>query len=170
MNNLFFLHGLKGSSQGTKSLFLKKYFPDCIIPDFSEDMHQRMNQLKPLVKSPAWLVGSSMGGLQALFFANFYPNLVKGMVLIAPAVGFFEDSWCSASDLERIKSLIIPENIPCTILAGLDDDVIPMNDIEALIDRSQKSPSIKLLKLEDDHQLNQSLEILLKEIKLLIEK
>lgn len=109
-----------------------------------------------------------MGGLQALFFANYYPDLVKGMVLIAPAVGFFDDTFCSASDLEKIKSLVIPENIPCTILAGIDDTVIPMDDIQALIDRSPKSPLSKLLKLKDDHQMNQSLEILLEEINLLI--
>jgi Predicted hydrolases or acyltransferases (alpha/beta hydrolase superfamily) len=115
MSNLFFLHGLNGSSKGTKSQFLKQYFPDCIIPDFGEDMRERINQLTPLVTSPAWLVGSSLGGLQALFFANHFPELVRGMVLMAPAVGFFDDSWCSAADLQKIKSLVIPENIPCTI-------------------------------------------------------
>ena len=168
MNHLIFLHGLKGSSKGTKAVFLKKHFPTCLIPDFAEDMHQRMDQLKPLVITPVWLIGSSMGGLQALFFANYYPELVRGMLLIAPAVGFFEDSWCSPEELKKIQSLIIPENMPCTILAGDNDTVIPIDDIQALVDRSPESSLLKLMTLKDDHHMNQSLDILLKEIKLLV--
>jgi len=167
MKHLIFLHGLEGSSKGTKAVFLKKHFPACLTPDFTEDMHQRIDQLKALVKSPVWLVGSSMGGLQALFFANYYPDLVRGMVLVAPAVGFFEDSWCSVAELKKIQALIIPENIPCTILAGINDTIIPMAEIEALVERSPKSTLVRLLKKDDDHQLNQSLETLLKEIKLM---
>ena len=145
MKHLIFLHGLKGSSKGTKAIFLKKHFPACLTPNFTEDMHQRMDQLKSMVNSPVWLVGSSMGGLQALFFANYYPNLVRGLVLVAPAVGFFEDSWCSPAELKTIQSLIIPETIPCTILAGLNDVIIPIEDIQALVDRSPESASLKLL-------------------------
>lgn len=168
MKNLFFLHGLKGSSKGTKSQFLKRHFPLCTIPDFPEDMHKRLEQLKSLIHQPAWLVGSSLGGLQALFFAKFHPELIKGMVLIAPAVGFFENSWCTEAELKEIKQLTIPKHIPCTILAGCNDTIIPMDDILSLINRSQKSNITKLLKLEDDHNLNNSLDILLSEIRLMI--
>jgi len=167
MKHLIFLHGLKGSSKGTKASFLRKHFPTCLTPDFTEDMQQRIDQLKSMAKFPVWLVGSSMGGLQALFFANQYPNLVQGMVLVAPAVGFFDESWCSPEELKKIKSLIIPGNIPCTILAGVNDTIIPVDDIQALFDRSPESSLSKLLKLEDDHHMNQSLDILLREINLL---
>jgi pimeloyl-ACP methyl ester carboxylesterase len=49
------------------------------------------------------LVGSSMGGFAAAWFALQHPDAVAGCVLIAPAFRFLQRRWDSLSDEERIR-------------------------------------------------------------------
>ena len=39
---LLFIHGLAGSSQGFKSIYLRKLYPDLVAPDFPGDVWERM--------------------------------------------------------------------------------------------------------------------------------
>lgn len=65
-----FIHGLEGSSQGTKSRYLRQLFPDIITPDFRGPLEDRMTQLEALLasKSNLILIGSSLGGLMAAIY------------------------------------------------------------------------------------------------------
>jgi uncharacterized protein len=47
------------------------------------------------------LVGSSMGGFAAAWFARRHPDAVVGCVLVAPAFGFLERKWSALTDAER---------------------------------------------------------------------
>lgn len=47
------------------------------------------------------LVGSSMGGFVAAWFARRHPDAVVGCVLVAPAFGFLERKWTALSGDER---------------------------------------------------------------------
>jgi len=165
MNMLYFFHGMEASPQGTKAQFLRKHYPDIIIPELPPDIYKRIEIINNLVTEPAYLIGSSLGGLSALFFAMEKPDLVKEMILLAPAVGFSDPEFFNARDLKKINSTLIPAGIPCVIMAGEEDDVIPLEDIRALVSRSPARNQIKLLTVKDNHSLNQSLDLLITLVK-----
>ncbi len=169
MKNIYFLHGMESSPKGTKAQLLKKHYPGCIIPHLPPDLKERDKILNDLITSPSWLIGSSLGGLSALFFAMEKPDLVKEMVLLAPAVGFFDPQLFSVEEQDRIYSTYIPDEINCTIFAGTRDDVIPMESILDLISRSPSHSGITLHKLDDDHSLNRYPEKLLESVQKMID-
>jgi pimeloyl-ACP methyl ester carboxylesterase len=84
---LCFLHGLDSSPQGTKASLLRAYDPRCLIPNLPPDINERLKVLEHGLRAPAPLVGSSLGGLTALMYAMSHPEMVHGLVLLAPAVG-----------------------------------------------------------------------------------
>lgn len=146
---------------GTKSVFLKKHFPECDSPELTPDIQERKKVLQDLIKDPAYLVGSSLGGLSALLFAMENPDLVKAMIILAPAVGAFNMDLFDKKDLGEIKKTYIPKGIPCLVIAGELDDVIPMGAIEEMISRSPDQNLISMKKVKDGHSLNNSLALLL---------
>lgn len=165
MNPLVFLHGMESSPQGTKAQFIRRHFPDCIIPELTPDIHARLSVIDEFVSKPSFIVGSSLGGLSALMFAMKRPDLVKAMILIAPAVGFFDQRVFSEEDKAVIRQTFIPPKIPCLVMIGKKDDVIPRTDIDAMIERSPDKRLVRTILRDDDHALNQSLDVLLYEIK-----
>ncbi|MBT6502577.1 MAG: alpha/beta fold hydrolase [Deltaproteobacteria bacterium] len=165
MPTLMFLHGMESSPLGTKSQFIKSHYPDSLIPELSPDIHERKSVIEKIVKKSVRIVGSSLGGLSALLYAMSFPERVEGMILIAPAVGFFDQTVFNENDKALIRQTCIPAGIPCTVMIGKKDDVIPQADIEAMIARSPDQGIIKVIKQDDDHTLNQSLDLLLMEIK-----
>lgn len=169
MTDIIFLHGMEVSPQGTKSQFLRKHFPNCRIPDLPPDTQKRLTILDDYITQPAYLVGSSLGGLSAILFAMKKPHLVKGMVLMAPAVGFSE--FISVENQEALvaQQTYIPPDIPTTVIAALHDEVIPLAAIEQMVARSPSRQNIKFIKADDDHRLNQSLDYLLSSLKSLIQ-
>ncbi len=106
---VLFLPGLLSDMEGTKARFLAGHlaergraylrfdyrghgrssgrFENCTLGDWLEDA---LNVLTRLLGIPALLVGSSMGGWIALLCAKARPELVEGLVLIAPAPDFTE--------------------------------------------------------------------------------
>jgi Serine aminopeptidase, S33 len=169
MKNLFFFHGMESSPKGTKAALLKKHYPDSTIPQLPPDLVKRDWIIEDLVKEPSWLVGSSLGGLSAILYAMKQPGMVKGMILLAPAVGFFTDGFFTQEDRNRIQTAYIPEGISTTILAGKRDEVIPLFAIEEMIERSPEKKRIKLIKLDDDHSLNQFPDLLVDLIKKMLD-
>ncbi|WP_170572504.1 alpha/beta fold hydrolase [Ruegeria atlantica] len=118
---IVFLGGLKSDMEGTKAVHLEAWakargqaflrfdysghgesseaFTDGCIGDWHEDTVAAMTAL---TEGPLVVVGSSMGGWQALLLAKVMPERIAGMVGIAAAPDFTEDGyWASFSDEQK---------------------------------------------------------------------
>ena len=118
---LVFLGGFRSDMAGTKALYLQDWagragraflrfdysghgqssgdFIDGAIGDWFEDA---LAAVTALTTGPQVLVGSSMGGWIALLLAKAMPERIAGLVGIAAAPDFTEDSmWAGFSDAER---------------------------------------------------------------------
>lgn len=116
-----FLGGLKSDMGGTKALFLESWaretgraflrfdysghgqssgtFEDGAIGDWAQDTLAAVDHL---TSGPLLVVGSSMGGWQALLLARARPARIRGLVTIAAAPDFTEDSyWAGFSAAQR---------------------------------------------------------------------
>ncbi len=118
---IVFLGGLKSDMEGTKAVHLEAWakargqaflrfdysghgesseaFTDGCIGDWHEDT---VAAVSGLTEGPLIVVGSSMGGWQALLLARACPERIAGMVTIAAAPDFTEDGyWSSFSDEQK---------------------------------------------------------------------
>jgi predicted alpha/beta superfamily hydrolase len=161
---LCFLHGLDSSPQGTKSVLLRKRYPDCWIPALPPDVDERIGILESKVREPLTIIGSSLGGLTAIIYAMGHPRMVKGMVLLAPAVGVRDGSLFTEEQKARLSQLFIPRGIPTRIIAGVRDEVIPLSAIRQLVSRSPEAERIQLLEVDDDHNLHNSLDLMIQAV------
>ena len=119
-----FLGGLKSDMNGTKALHLEEWckkrglaflrfdysghgessgaFEDGCIGDWAEDTREI---LAALTQGKLIVVGSSMGGWQALLFSRSKPERIAGLVTIAAAPDFTEDSYWSLFTNDQKKLL-----------------------------------------------------------------
>lgn len=118
---IVFLGGLKSDMEGTKAVHLEAWaqaqgraylrfdysghgessgtFEEGCIGDWHEDT---VAAVDALTEGPVVVVGSSMGGWQALLLARVMPDRIAGMVTIAAAPDFTEDGyWASFSDAQK---------------------------------------------------------------------
>lgn len=118
---IVFLGGLKSDMQGTKAIHLEDWakikgqaflrfdysghgessgtFEEGCIGDWAEDT---LAAVTSLTEGPLVIVGSSMGGWQALLLARAIPERIAGMVTIAAAPDFTEDGyWASFTDAQK---------------------------------------------------------------------
>ncbi|CUJ89959.1 acetoin dehydrogenase E2 subunit dihydrolipoyllysine-residue acetyltransferase [Ruegeria denitrificans] len=118
---IVFLGGLKSDMEGTKAVHLEDWaqtrgqaflrfdysghgessedFTDGCIGDWHEDT---IEAVTALTEGPLIVIGSSMGGWQALLLAKRMPERIAGMVTIAAAPDFTEDGyWASFSDEQK---------------------------------------------------------------------
>lgn len=118
---IVFLGGLKSDMEGTKAIYLEAWaqargraylrfdysghgessgtFEDGAIGDWHQDT---LAVIDALTKGPLIVVGSSMGGWQALLLARARPDRIAGLVTIAAAPDFTEDGyWASFSETEK---------------------------------------------------------------------
>lgn len=116
-----FLGGLKSDMEGTKAIHLEGWararggaflrfdysghgessgtFEGGCIGDWAEDT---LAVVTALTDGPLVVVGSSMGGWQALLLARVIPTRIAGLVTIAAAPDFTEDGyWASFSDAQK---------------------------------------------------------------------
>ncbi|MCF3596020.1 alpha/beta hydrolase [Rhodobacteraceae bacterium LMO-12] len=116
-----FLGGLKSDMEGTKAVHLEAWarargraflrfdysghgessgrFEDGCIGDWHEDT---LAAVETLCEGPMVVVGSSMGGWQALLLARALPERIAGMVTIAAAPDFTEDGyWADFSEAQK---------------------------------------------------------------------
>lgn len=116
-----FLGGFMSDMNGTKAVYLEDWarqqgraflrfdysghgessgkFEDGCIGDWAEDAQAAVTAL---TKGPQILVGSSMGGWIALLLARRMPERISGLVGVAAAPDFTEDSmWPGLSDSQR---------------------------------------------------------------------
>ncbi len=117
-----FLGGFKSDMQGTKAVYLEEWaraqgraflrfdysghgesseaFTDGCIGDWFEDACAALG----LIEGPVVLVGSSMGGWISLLVARVIPDRVAGLVTIAAAPDFTEDSmWAGFSEAQKAE-------------------------------------------------------------------
>ena len=116
-----FLGGLKSDMEGTKAIHLENWcqargqsflrfdysghgessgtFEEGCIGDWHEDT---LAAVTALTTGPLLVVGSSMGGWQALLLARAIPDRIAGMVTIAAAPDFTEDGyWANFTDDQK---------------------------------------------------------------------
>jgi hypothetical protein len=138
---VLFIHGLEGSPRGTKAVFLAERF-DATTPamntgSFPESLATQVAALDAL--RPAVVVGSSFGGAVAVELLR-QGAWAGPTVLLAPA----------AAKLGLANRL--PEGLPITVVHGLRDDIIPLDDSRALA--ATGSPDlVRLIEVDDDHRL-----------------
>jgi pimeloyl-ACP methyl ester carboxylesterase len=146
---IVFLGGLKSDMQGTKAIHLEDWaqaqgrgflrfdysghgessgaFEDGCIGDWAVDARAAV---KELTRGPLVIVGSSMGGWQALLLARAIPDRIAGLVTIAAAPDFTEDGyWCSFTaeqkqTLEAVGHVELPSDYmePYVITRRLIED------------------------------------------------
>ncbi|WP_324755067.1 alpha/beta hydrolase [Roseovarius sp. Pro17] len=120
---IVFLGGFISDMQGTKAVYLERaakvrgqaflrmdysghgassgVFEEGCISDWAADA---VAVIEALAVGPQILVGSSMGGWIALLIARMMPERVAGLVTIAAAPDFTEDSmWAGMNDIQRAK-------------------------------------------------------------------
>ena len=110
-----FLGGLKSDMEGTKAIHLEAWcaaqgraflrfdysghgessgtFEEGCIGDWAQDTTEALTKL---TSGALIVVGSSMGGWQALLFARAYPDRIAGLVTIAAAPDFTEDGYAAS--------------------------------------------------------------------------
>ncbi len=154
MSALTFLHGLESSPDGFRANYLRARFPEIQVPALMQDPWQRHRLLLETLREPTFLVGSSLGGLSALLLARDVPERVRGMVLLAPAVGFHDAAYRTPEVLQVVERLVIPTGIPTTVIMGRDDEVIPFASVTALIARSPEPDHITFVPVTDSHRLH----------------
>jgi pimeloyl-ACP methyl ester carboxylesterase len=123
-SHLMFIHGLEGTSQGTKAVLLRSLFPAMLIPDFRGTLEERMDTLYPLLgDQDVWtLIGSSFGGLMAALFACQQPAQVRKLVLMAPALILPQFA----------ASPPAPVDIPTIVYHGRQDQIVPLEPTRKL--------------------------------------
>lgn len=141
--NLIFIHGLEGTSQGDKATLLRGIFPGILTPDFRGPLEERMTQLHAIIgDSSGWtMVGSSFGGLMAALFACQRPQQVEKLVLLAPAL-IWPDFTAAPPD---------PIDVPTVIFHGSQDPLIPLEAVRSLA--SQVFRNLEFHEVDDDHGL-----------------
>jgi predicted alpha/beta-hydrolase family hydrolase len=138
-----FLHGLASSSRGFKATMLRGLFSDIVIPDFEGSLEERMAQLAPILADGRdWvIIGSSMGGLMGALFTCDYPERVKKLILLAPAL-----TWPDFADHPPP-----PVSTPTVVYHGRRDTVVPLEPVRALCGRV--FTNLTFHAVDDDHRL-----------------
>lgn len=146
---IVFLGGFMSDMQGTKAVYLEDWcraqgraflrfdysghgesggaFEDGCIGDWAQDAAAAITAL---TEGPQVLVGSSMGGWISLLTCRAMPERVAGLVTIAAAPDFTEDSmWAGFDAAQRAAlmaegAIVIPSDYgdPYTITRGLIED------------------------------------------------
>ena len=143
--DVFFLHGLDSSIQGTKARWFRDHFPQVGMQDYHGDLTQRLEQLEMQLagRDRLILVGSSFGGLMATCFALRHPKQCLRLILLAPALNFTE-----------YQPPASPTAVPVVLVMGEQDDVCPP---ALVLPQAQATFSNLTVRIEDDdHMLHRT--------------
>ena len=159
---LIWAHGLWGSPNGSKITAIRESGIEVVSPDFNNmELDERIRILNELVsKQKVILAGSSYGGLACALVAQQYPKQIKGMLLLAPALHLPE------SPNDDPEKLIAPNDFPITIIHSVTDEIVPVSASKDYIKRS--GDNIKLIEVKDNHVLENSIELIISEAKILL--
>jgi len=139
-----FIHGLLGSSRGTKASFFRERYPDMIIGDFRGTLSERMEALTGILanKTSLILVGSSFGGVMAAIYGLNNEESVKKLILLAPALSFHEFEPYLEQTIE----------VPVIIYHGTNDLVV---SLEPVYENARKVfKNLTFNRVDDDHVLS----------------
>ena len=159
---LVWAHGLWGSPNGSKVTAIRESGIEVISPDFNEmELIDRVELLKETVEiGNVVLAGSSWGGLACALTAMQIPEKLKGLLLLAPALHYPE------SPNDEPEKLIAPDSVPVTIIHSTTDDIVPISASKNYIERSGNN--VQLIEVEDNHVLENSIELIISEAKKLL--
>ena len=145
-----FIHGLEGSSQGTKSRYLRQLFPDLITPDFRGPVADRMAQLESLLASTSnlILIGSSLGGLMAAMYTCQHTARMQQLILLAPALA--SDAFVPFHHC-RVE-------VPTRVYHGIQDDVVPLEPVRTVAQKVFTRLTFEAV--VDDHFLSKTLTVI----------
>ena len=159
---LVWAHGLWGSPNGSKVTAIRESGIEVISPDFNEmELIDRVELLKETIEiGNVVLAGSSWGGLVCALTAMQIPEKLKGLLLLAPALHYPE------SPNDEPEKLIAPDSVPVTIIHSTTDDIVPISASKNYIERSGNN--VQLIEVEDNHVLENSIELIISEAKKLL--
>jgi len=159
---LVWAHGLWGSPNGSKVTAIRESGIEVISPDFNEmELIDRVELLKETIEiGNVVLAGSSWGGLACALTAIQIPEKLKGLLLLAPALHYPE------SPNDEPEKLIAPDSVPVTIIHSTTDDIVPISASKNYIERSGNN--VQLIEVEDNHVLENSIELIISEAKKLL--
>jgi len=169
MKPLVFLHGLEGKPMGHKGGFLASRYSEFIAPALEPDLDLRLEVALETITEPSVIVGSSLGALTALMFTQVKPDLVLGLVLMAPALGALDPSRMPSKVLQKIAALELPEGITCKVLGASQDELVDPQAIRRWVNRAPQPELVQLEFVEDNHGLGKHLEHMNKLIQQLME-
>ena len=141
-----FIHGLLGSSKGTKATFFRQKYPDMVIDDYRGTLSERMERLNSLLSEEKGLVvvGSSFGGLMAAIYGLVNQERVTRLVLLAPALAYHEFEPYLTRTTDK----------PVIIYHGKNDSVVPLDPVREHAQRVFKNLTFNAV--EDDHVLSRT--------------
>jgi pimeloyl-ACP methyl ester carboxylesterase len=141
---------LEGSSQGTKSRYLRQLFPDIMTPDFRGPLEDRMTLLESLLASTSnlILIGSSLGGLMAAIYTCQHVERMHQLILLAPALA--EDAFIPFHDC-RV-------DVPTRVYHGREDEVVPIGPVRAVA--RKVFTRLTFEEVVDDHFLSKTLRVI----------
>ena len=147
---ILFLHGLESGPHGSKYQALQEIFGEILAPDCTgvSEETERLDIIQREIShedGSFLVVGSSMGGLMALLLQKSSPEKVAGLILCAPAI-----------HRPAAKDLDLNHLPPATVIHGRQDNVVPIESSLPFGDR--------LIKVDDDHRLSNSMEEILRAV------
>jgi pimeloyl-ACP methyl ester carboxylesterase len=148
-------HGLEGAPNGRKANALREAGFELIAPDGRKKaLIDRLPALIEAIEANpgALLVGSSYGGLASAYLAGIHGSSLRGVVLLAPALHWNE------APIDDASALQIPQTLPCTVIHGVNDAVVPVAVSRQL---AQHCPHVRLIEVEDGHSLSGSLDVMI---------
>ncbi len=151
---VLFCHGLESGPNGRKAGALRGAGYDLIAPDCRGlDLAARVALVGELLAAERLLVvGSSYGGITAVLASMRARVPPRALLLCAPALGRDEPPNLPLEQLIAVA--------PTTIIHGLRDDVVPLDWSRVFAAQT----GAKLVEVDDDHRLGESLEIMLSEL------
>lgn len=191
---VIYLHGFASSGASGKAAYLGGRLrargetfvaPDLNLPDFSTlTITRMMDQVHALIaaeKQPVTLIGSSLGAFVAVNVAAKWPELVRSLVLLAPAFDLRDwggeqlQAWRDNGqlmvfhfaygrmipvhyelyeDARRYDTMNADVRVPVLVVQGRRDVVVHPATVEKW---SKARPNVQLHLVDDDHQLAASL-------------
>lgn len=145
---LIYLHGLESTSQSGKARQFAQLFPGMITPDFSGSFEERMEHLYPILgdKKDWTIIGSSYGGAMGAVFACTYPEQVRKLILLAPALMLPEFTS------EHFPAI----DVPTVLIHGMQDDVVLPEPVRVIA--QGVFTNLEYIAVEDGHRLHKAFE------------